>query len=228
MPEQRSTTTPRGRGGRPQRPRRTDELTGRAQIIEAAVASILEVGFYRSSTNEIARRANVSWGALQYHFGTREALMLAVLEDGARRFVELVEGARIEGGTVAERLGQLLDTLSLHYGRPEYLAYLQVLLNMGHDPLTSAEVHKTMQEVAERSSAHVRRLLREALGPAARAPDLANTVFLTLRGFALSGQLLDTMGYDMVPPQSDRVARLRRLLAHILAPYVEQAVQEKS
>ena len=36
---------------------------GRAQIIDAAIVSILEVGFYRASTNEIARRARRRVGA---------------------------------------------------------------------------------------------------------------------------------------------------------------------
>jgi hypothetical protein len=49
------------------------------------------------------------------------------------------------------------------------------------------------------------------------------TLFLAVRGFLLSQQLLDTMAYDSVAPQSDRVARQRRLLGAALAPYVEMA-----
>ena len=97
--------------------------------------------------------------------------MLAVLEDGASHMVETVEAARIDGVTTVERMAQLIDVFSAHYARPDYLASLQVLLNMDHDPRTSTEVRKTMLEVAERSHAHVRRLLREALGPATNRPE---------------------------------------------------------
>jgi hypothetical protein len=84
-----------------------------------------------------------------------------------------------------------------------------------------------MHEVAARSNEHVRRLLREALGSAAKVPDLVSTIFLTIRGFGLSQQLLHTMSYDTVPPTSNRVvARQRRLLAQILAVYVAQAGDE--
>ena len=55
------------------------DLATRERVIAAAVDSILERGFYRASSNEIARRAGVTWGVIQHHFGTREALMLAVL-----------------------------------------------------------------------------------------------------------------------------------------------------
>jgi AcrR family transcriptional regulator len=191
------------------------------RVIDAAVASILESGFYRASTNEIARRAGVTWGVIQHYFGTREALMLAVLQDGARRFAEVVEDAHIEGDTPEQRVEHLMDILTSHYGQPEFLAYLQVLLNMDHDPRTSVEVRKTMREVSARSQDHVRRLLREGLGPAASTPDLATTVFLVLRGFAISQQLQGTMAYDVSAPKADRAARQRRILAGLLAPHLE-------
>jgi AcrR family transcriptional regulator len=202
----------------------SEQATKRA-VIDAAVACILERGFYRASSNEIARRAGVSWGVIQHYFGTRERLMLAVLEDGARRFADVVAEGTIDGDSVTERLSQLLDILAGHYGSPEYLAYMQIALNMDHDPTTSAEVRATMQEVARRSSEQLRGLVRAALGPATSVPDLAMTAFLTLRGFVVSQQLLDTMAYDTVVPESDRVGRQRRLLSQMLAPYIEQAAK---
>lgn len=192
-------------------------------MVLAAVDCILELGFYRASTNEIAKRAGVTWGVLQHHFGTREALMLAVLEHGSRHFTETVENAEIEGSSAAERLENLLEVLSAHYGSPEYLAYLQVLLNLDHDPKTSREVRSTMRRVAESSNQNVRRLLRSALGSSSSVPDVATTTFLALRGFALSQQLLETMSYDSTPPQSDRMNRRNRLIAQMLAAYVEEA-----
>ena len=115
-------------------------------------------------------------------------------------------------------MSQLIDVFSADYARPDYLASLQVLLNMDHDPRTSSEVRKTMLEVAERSNPHVRRLLREALGPAANKPDLSTAIFVVIRGFAFSQQLLDSMAYDTLAPKRDRGRRHRRLLAEMLAP----------
>src|ERR1700691_2254512 len=123
------------------------DMATRDRGIEAAVTCILENGFYRASTNEIARTAGVSWGVIQHYFGTREALMLAVLQHGAGQIVETVDSVHIEGDTATARLSQLIDTLSSHYARPEYLANLQILLNMDHDPRTGAEVRDTMLRV---------------------------------------------------------------------------------
>jgi AcrR family transcriptional regulator len=215
------------RATRSRRPRTSDtsEQATRRAVIDAAVASILERGFYRASSNEITRRAGVTWGVIQHYFGTRESLMLAVLEDGARRFDKVVEGGVIDGDTVAERVAQLLDVLAEHYGTQDYLAYMQIALNMDHDPTTSAEVRATLQQVARRSADQLRALIRATLGPATSVPDLATTIFLTLRGFVVSQLLLETMTYDTVVPESDRVERQRRLLGKMLAPYLEDAVR---
>ncbi len=216
--------TAEARRARPSRtaPSAAAETATRRRMIDAAVECILEKGFYRASTNEIARTAGVSWGVIQHHFRTREGLMLAVLQDGAEKFFEHMSRAHVEGDTVAERIDHLAEILSAHYGDPTFLAYLQVQLNLDHDPATSAGVRTTMREVAERSHGHVRRLLHEALGEAAATPELATTVFLALRGFAISQQLQSTMAYDSVAPRALRLARQRKLLAQLLAPYVEQ------
>jgi AcrR family transcriptional regulator len=202
-------------------PRPNADPATRRKVLDAAVTCIIERGFYRASSNEIARQAGMTWGVIQYHFGTRESLMLAVLEDTSNRFVDLVEHADIEGDDATDRLNQLMDMLASHYGTPEYLAFTQILLSMEHDPSTSAEVRSTLRTVAERSNEHVRRLLRQTLGRAQGDAELAATLFLVLRGFALSQQLLDTMAYESVPPQSEHAVRQRQLLAEMLAPYLE-------
>jgi AcrR family transcriptional regulator len=207
---------------RPPLPRPNADPATRRKVLDAAVSCIIERGFYRASSNEIARQAGMTWGVIQYHFGTREQLMLAVLEDMSGRWVDLVEHANIDDGDASARLHQLVDLLGHHYGTPAYLAFTQILLNMEHDPSTSAEVRTTLRTVAERSNEHVRRLLRQTLGPAEGDAELAATLFLVCRGFAMSQQLLDTMAYESIPPQSEHAARQRQLLAEMLAPYLEQ------
>ncbi len=95
---------------------------------------------YRSSTNEIARRANVSWGALQYHFETGEALLLATVRDLDRRFLEDINAAHVEGETLEERITSLYEILGRFYDTPTLLVRVQIILNLQHDLETSADV----------------------------------------------------------------------------------------
>jgi len=168
--------------------RRPTEANGRAQLIEAGIASILEVGFYRSSTNEIARRANVSWGALQYHFGTREALLLAIVRDLDRRFLEDIDAAHVEGENLEECITSLYEILGRFYDTPTFLVRIQIILNLQHDPETSAEVSAEVIEHAGRAEASTRRLLAEAIGRDA-SQAAYDALFHAIRGFALSRQL---------------------------------------
>ena len=103
-------------GQEPQR-----DSVSRQRVLDAAIKCILDQGFYRASSNAIAEAAGASWGVIQYHFGNRETLMLAVLEEGARRLNETVLTADITGPTVSERVEEFMNILARYYGSPDYL-----------------------------------------------------------------------------------------------------------
>ncbi len=165
----------------------TDDTTRR--ILDATIECILDRGFYRASSNEIARRAGMTWGAIQYYFGTREKLMLAALEVFNRDFeatlVAAHENPVFDGGTTTDRLEQLAALLALQYARPEYLATLQIILNLSHNPETSAETAAALEHFDATLSAQLTSLIARAIGPG--ADDASVTlVFHTLRGLAVS------------------------------------------
>lgn len=162
------------------------------QIVEAAIASILEVGYYRSSTNEIARRGNLSWGAIQYHFGTREALLLAVIHEIDRRFVGALDRAQIEGDTPEARLYSAYQILASHYDTPTYLVWVQIMLDLRHDPDTSEKISSEIDSVSARAEAGHQRLIREAVGQDATRAE-TDVLFHALRGLAISRRLADAV-----------------------------------
>lgn len=202
------TTAPGGTPGRSRRGRPANgaDPPGRAQIMDAAIATILEAGFYRASSNAIARRANVSWGSIQYHFGSREALLIAVLEELNQRFTTTVRRARITGRTVDERLRSLYGILAAGYGHPNYLARLQIILNLAHDPDTSAEVAAALSQQSDVAGDDLRRLLHDALGPGADQATM-HAVFNAIRGMALSRQITDAVSWHTPPARPAAVDR---------------------
>ncbi len=163
----------------------TQEDTAHHRILTAALDCILDCGFYRASSNEIARRAGMTWGAIQYHFGTREKLMLAALEVFDHDFVEMLRVADVSVGTTAERLEQLAALLARQYGRPQYLAALQIVLNLSHNPQTSAETAAALTHFDNRLSQRLRDLISTAIGAGAD-PGTVSLVFHAFRGLAVS------------------------------------------
>jgi AcrR family transcriptional regulator len=60
----------------------------RRQLLDAARASLLEVGYANLSTRRIAESAGLALGHLHYHFGSKRNLILAVLADDNERLLE--------------------------------------------------------------------------------------------------------------------------------------------
>jgi AcrR family transcriptional regulator len=187
--------------------------TTRGKVIQATLECILDKGFYRASSNEIARRAGVSWGVIQHHFGTREALMVAAHRAGAARLEHLVEEADVSGPTPTERLTRYWDLLNSYYGRPEYLASLQISLNLTRDPAVSAEASETIATINERTQKRFIDLEHEVLGGAPATPGF---LFHTLRGLALSHVVLEGITPVELKAQrhpENRAAHARELIA---------------
>jgi TetR/AcrR family transcriptional regulator, regulator of cefoperazone and chloramphenicol sensitivity len=192
----------------------------RQRVIDAAVACILDQGFYRASSNAIADQAGVTWGAIQYHFGSREALMLAVLEEGAQRLTDTLSNANITGGSVTERVGQYGDILASYYAAPEYLAFAQVLLNLTHDPRTTRQTRQAMDRISETATPELRRLQRQVLAGAGTVRPAVRAVLLhALRGLALSHVMLESLPVHLSEPA--RFGEQRDLLAEAIGLLVE-------
>jgi len=185
------------------RRRRSDGEVTRRRVLDAAIESILENGYYQTSSNEIARRAGVTWGALQHQFGTREALLLEVVNDRWARLQASVASAEIGGDTLEERLHAVLKVLSDHYGTPEHLAHIQILLDLTHNPNTSAATRDAVAEHGRQLTLAWRPLFSRALGEAAGEEDLVRYAFTTLRGYLFGG----LVARSIAETRSDRVPR---------------------
>jgi AcrR family transcriptional regulator len=173
----------------------SDDST-RARVIDAAVACILDEGFYRASSNKIAKRAGVTWGVIQYHFGTREALLVAVHERGVDELDQCLTDAVVVGDTVEARLESFVDALWAYYRRPEFLAYMQVMLNLSHDPTTADSTQATLKSVGARVNERVPALVRAIVGtdvPDVEVERIGRFLYNVVRGLALDQELLDAM-----------------------------------
>jgi AcrR family transcriptional regulator len=202
------------------------DSVSRQRVIDAAIACILDQGFYRASTNAIAERAGVSWGVIQYHFGNRETLMLAVLQEGTRRLNDILLAADITGDAIAERVAQYMDILAKYYGSVDYLAFTQVLTNLAHDPRTSQQTRETMARISESANPELRRLQRKVLaGTGVRRPAVRSLLFHSLRGLALSHVMLETLPDQVAEP--GQFSEQRGLLADALGMLIENSASSQ-
>ena len=126
--------TPRARTPAPSRPRRSHaERTAetRSRVKAAVIESIAEVGYQKTTGAEIARRAGVTWGAVQHHFGSKDGILAAVLEDSFNRFASgLAEAFEVlgEGAPLEKRIETFIDAAWDHFGGSYYRATFEILL----------------------------------------------------------------------------------------------------
>lgn len=98
--------------------RRSNTDTRRQQIVDALAAEMAEGGYARASTRSIAERAGLASGLVHYHFSSKEAILLALLE-------QLIASAdaRFEAGSQGARLPRAI-----------LVAFVSARLGLGGEP----------------------------------------------------------------------------------------------
>ena len=126
---------------------RREETVGR--LLEACIATIVEVGYARASAAVITKRAGVSVGALFRHFETMSDFMAATASEVLRR--------QLESFTK-----QVTDIPAIPADRPALEAALTILRDITSSP-TNAVLYELM--IAARTDEKLNAHLRDALGP---------------------------------------------------------------
>ena len=103
--------------------------TTRAKIIAAVVEVIARDGFQGLTAQQIAQRSGLTWGAVQHHFGGKDELLLAVLEDSFERFAQRLEPVTIDGTSITARATLFVDLAWEHFRGRHYRATFEILLN---------------------------------------------------------------------------------------------------
>ena len=186
-------------------------------MLDAVVETVLEVGYYKASSNEIARRAGVTWGAIQHLFGSREQMMLEVVLDILSGFQHRVATAQIDGTSLEERLAQVMDVLAEHYEDPAFLVELQILFDLSVNPgLSSGARNELRRSAVEDFTKNVQPLFEQALGPAARDQHLVNYVLATMVGH-LELQQIGHIASELPDTSTTRSTLIRALASHVNA-----------
>jgi AcrR family transcriptional regulator len=157
----------------------------RTRVLESAVACIDELGIARASSNEIARRAGMTWGAIQHHFGSREDLLLSVIESNFAELEANVRTAAVVGGTTLERVQALADLLWDYCSDIRFRVSIEILLDLRRDPAGSELVAQRLSNANDAMGVMWDEICVQALDLPSD-PTIARILFGAARGFALT------------------------------------------
>jgi AcrR family transcriptional regulator len=162
----------------------------RERVIEAARQCVVEQGPLHVSSNEIARRAGVTWGVIQYHFGSREGILMAVVEEGfasLRCQLELVE---IDTTDIELCLRAVVDAVWDYHAQPEYLLYTDILRSLRRDQDSLAELEGLLARIDDELSELWTKILEPAMPPGGLSTRLVQRfIFATTHGLAVTRSL---------------------------------------
>lgn len=91
------------------------ETARRAQITQSAIGTVNEIGYHRASLAEIAKRAQVAKSAIVYYFGSKDSLLLHVIDHVFSALGTVVEDAVAAEASPDARLNAYAES---------YLAYV--------------------------------------------------------------------------------------------------------
>jgi len=155
----------------------------RAAILEAVSESVGTLGFKRTTSTEIARRAGVTWGAVQHHFGGKDGMLVAVLEDSFGRFVGRVESVPRDG-PLDERVSLFVDRAWEHYASAHYRTTHEILLHF-RTSQERAETPSWSQIMSQAWNDVWCTIFHDAPIPPRRHEELAHYTLATLSGMAV-------------------------------------------
>lgn len=190
-PPTRQTQAPRKRG---------DDT--HVRIIEETVRCVVEEGFEAATAKHVAERAGVTWGVIQYHFGDRNGLLMAVVDEGVARLVDSLAAAEVGDRPLRERIEIVVDTAFRCYSSPTSLAAFEILRATRGTHGQSARRH--LVEINEAVS-QLGRLISDD-------PGVAEVIWSALRGMVLVEMIVNThLEWE----------RERRLLVDMVTRYLQ-------
>jgi AcrR family transcriptional regulator len=165
-------------------PRKRGDVT-RAKIIDETVRCVVEEGFAAATAKHVAERAGVTWGVIQYHFGDRNGLLMAVVDDGVAKLLSSLSAAEVGELPLRQRIEMVVDTAWRCYSSPTSMAAFEIL-------------RATRGGLGERSRGHLLKM-NAAIGELGRLisedpadSGVAEVIWAALRGVVLAQMIMGT------------------------------------
>jgi AcrR family transcriptional regulator len=112
-----------------ERPESFTRTARKAQIVGCAIEVIAEVGFAQASIRKIADRVGIAMSAVLYHFGTKDNLVDAIIEEMYRAALAVVVPALDAETTATGKLDAYIRSSIKYFGT--HRVALQALASLG-------------------------------------------------------------------------------------------------
>jgi AcrR family transcriptional regulator len=186
----------------------------RRALLEATLSSLAEIGYARTSTTEVSRRAGVSLGAQLHHFPTKRDLVVAAIEFAVERHVHEVRSIAGQVPEGPDRLDATIDLLWAIMRGPSFVAPFELTAAARTDP----ELQPVVAELYDRIDQSFLHVSEELFPPPddevmrALTRTATRLVFSVLHGLAL----MSFAGSPLAEQNSAAVLMMLKGICHVL------------
>lgn len=171
-------------------PRPSNTALRRAEITRALEKVMAEQGYSGATIAEVAREAGLRQGLVHYHFESKQAILLALIEQIAetleQRYLHRVQ--QVRGEPVAELVAFLQAHLAL--GDDAEPSLVGAWVTIGAEAIARPQVRRAYTRQLRRRVAELARLCRRALaercGSTRGAKDMATALACAIEGMYLA------------------------------------------
>jgi AcrR family transcriptional regulator len=140
-----AAVTPNKRGAR-----------SRQIVLDAAERVIAVQGYATASLASIVEEAGIPMSSMYHYFGSKEGVLLAVMERGAERFFESLPEFAQRNGTPEEHLNAVLDTAIAALETQSDFLRLVIVMEVQPPPDTAAEVQMVVRRLRDEALRRLR------------------------------------------------------------------------
>jgi AcrR family transcriptional regulator len=188
-------------------------IATRNSILDATIQCFLELGYHRTTTTEIAKRANVTRGAVQYYFPTTPDVLRASIDHMIDQWIETYAEELRKLPAAEKRLQAGVDIYWRFVQNPLFVAWQELQAAARTDPELAGIVSAAARRYDERRL----ELGREVYGDVAAVDDPNFAVARDLLRVALEGLSVAEFGRDQETRQKAVVELLKRVMGGLIA-----------
>lgn len=183
----------------------------RDRVLDETVRCVVEEGFAAASAKHIAERAGVTWGVVQYHFGDRDGLLMAVVDRGFHELIDSLRGLPAPSAALSrrERVQLLVGEAWKVFSSDNSRASLEILIGTRsmRDKRATRHLVELHSAITDLSS----EVAEDLDSPHAAA--IGDLIWATLRGLVISRLVMAT---------SVDTSRELTALVEVITSYLDQ------
>ena len=190
-------------------------LATRKAILEAAIQCFLELGYHRTTTTEIAKRADVTRGAVQYYFPTTPDVLRASIDYMIDQWLFTYADALKKMPKGSNRLSGGVDIYWELLQHPLFIAWQELNAAARTDP----ELNVLVKEAAKRYDQRRLEIGREIYTELAHVPDDVFDVARDLLRVTLEGLAVSQFGPEEAARKQAVIDMLKQMMDQLLGDY---------